>query len=495
MSEPRHLALRPAASTIVICRGGVGDGALRLLWVRRSEANPFLGGFHSFPGGRHAKEDGALGADETENLLVMRRCAARELFEETGLLVGFVGTPPDLETQRRVRTDVLAGELEFWPTVAAWGMRFDPAPYVWCGRWITPHFSRARFNTNFFLIDLPDMPVVDVWPGELESGGWIDPSEALRLWGADQIVLAMPTLYTIRVLAEGGHELPARLHAIPEANGVPSRHVEVRPGITMAPLRSETLLPATHTNAVVIGDGDVVIIDPGSADAEEQQALDTVVRGMLGAGGRVVAILLTHDHRDHIAGVEAARKRYGAPVWAHEGVGERVKLDRVLREGDVIELYGAHPRRVRVMETPGHARAHLSFHEESSRTLIAGDLVSGLGTVVIDPPDGNLRDYLASLERVRALDLMTLIPGHGAPHRGVARLIDALVQHRRMREGHILHALVSGPLPLEELRVRAYADTPDAAPTLAARTLAAHLEKLEAEKRVVVEGGEARLLP
>ena len=495
MSETRRLPLRPAASTIVVCRGGGQEGALRLLWVRRSEANPFLGGFHSFPGGRHAREDGALASDEAANLSVMTRCAARELFEETGLLVGFVGTAPDLETQRRVRAEVLAGAIEFWPTVAEWGMRFDPAPYVWCGRWITPHFSRARFNTNFFLIDLPDTPAVDVWPGELESGGWIDPREALRLWAADQIVLAMPTLYTIRVLAEGGHELPGRLHAIPEANGVPSRQVEVRPGITMVPLRSETLLPATHTNAVVVGEGDVVIVDPGSAEAEEQEALDTVVREMIGTEGRVVAILVTHAHRDHIAGVEAARKRYGAPVWGPEGAGERVRLDRALREGDLIELAGRPSRRIRVMETPGHARAHLSFHEETSRTLMAGDLISGLGTVVIDPPDGNLRDYLTSLARVKALDLMTLIPGHGPPHRGVERLIDGLVAHRQMREEHILHALKSGPLALEDLRIRAYADTPDAAPPLAARTLAAHLEKLVAEKRVVVEEGVARLLP
>jgi len=494
MSETRHLALRPAASTIVICRGDGRDGSLRLLWVRRSEANPFLGGFHSFPGGRHAREDGALGANEATNLLGMTRCAARELFEETGLLVGFMGTPPDLEEQRRVRAEVLGGSMEFWPTVASWGLRFDPSPYVWCGRWITPHFSRARFNTNFFLIDLPAVPAVDVWPGELESGGWIDPREALRLWDSDQIVLAMPTLYTIRVLAQGGRDLPARLHAIPEANGIPSRQVEVRPGIVMAPLRSETIPPATHTNAVVVGDGDVVIVDPGSADLKEQEALDMVVRQALGPGGRVLAILLTHQHPDHIAGVDAARTRYHAPVWAHAGVEARVKLDRTLRDGDVIDLPGRHPRRLRALETPGHSRAHLVFHEETSRTAIAGDLVSGLGTVVIDPPYGNLRDYLASLERLRGLDLLTLIPGHGAPHRGVGRLIEALLAHRRMREGRVLHALAEGPLPLEELRVRVYSDTPDADPRLAARTLAAHLEKLEAEGRARVEAGVARLL-
>ncbi|MEK7315052.1 MAG: MBL fold metallo-hydrolase [Candidatus Eisenbacteria bacterium] len=494
MSETRHLALRPAASTIIIHRGDGTDGALRLLWVRRSEANPFLGGFHSFPGGRHAREDGALGSDEAANLQVMIRCAARELFEESGLLVGFIGTPPELEEQQRVRSEVLAGSLEFWPTVVSWGLRFDPAPYVWCGRWITPHFSRARFNTNFFLIDLPDLPRVDVWPGELESGGWVDPREALRLWDTDQIVLAMPTLYTIRVLAQGGSELPARLHAIPEANGIPSRQVEVRPGITMAPLKSETILPATHTNAVVVGDGDVVIIDPGSADPDEQEALDTVVRQALGPGGRVLAILLTHAHRDHIAGVGAARSRYNAPVWAHEGVGARVRLDRVLRDGEVIELLGRHARRLRVLATPGHSPDHFVFHDETSRTAIAGDLVSGLGTVVIDPPEGNLRDYLASLERLRALDLRTLIPGHGAPHRGVDRLLNGLAAHRRMREGRVLHALAGGPLSLDDLRTRVYSDTPDADPGLAGRTLAAHLEKLEAEGKVHVEGGVAGLV-
>ena len=486
-------SLRPAASSIVICRGDGREGSLRLLWVRRSEANPFLGGFHSFPGGRYAKEDGALGTDEAANLLTMARCAARETFEETGLLLGFHGTPPGLEEQQQIRRDVLAGDREFWPTVATWGLTFDPSVYRWCGRWITPHFSRARFNTNFFMIEWPHMPPVDVWPGELESGGWVDPREAARLWDTDQIVLAMPTLYTIRVLAEGGHDLPDRLHAIPEANGIPSRHVDVRPAITMVPLKTETLPPATHTNAVIVGDGEAVLIDPGSADPAEQEALDAVVRGALGEHGRIKAILLTHQHRDHLAGVAAARARYRAPVWAHQGVGARVAIDRALRGGDVIDLPGPHPRRLRVIETPGHASAHLAFHEETSRTLVAGDLVSGLGTVVIDPPDGNMADYLASLEKLRALDLLTLLPGHGAPHRGVGRLLDALVEHRMMREARILDALAQGPLAEDELRDRAYADTPDADPRLAARTLAAHLEKLTAEGRVRAKGGKVEL--
>ena len=474
-------ALRPAASVIAISRGN----PLRLLWVRRSEANPFLGGFHSFPGGRVAREDGPLGhGDSQAEVATAIRCTARETFEETGLLLGFGGTPPPDEEQAEARREVLAGRLEFWPTVERWGLSFDPARYVPCGRWITPHFSRMRFSTHFFLYEVDGLPEVDVWPGELESGGWVDPKEALRLWEAGSIVLAMPTLHTIRMLAEGGHDLPARLHDIPEANGVPSRHVELRPGITMVPLKSETLPPATHTNAVVVGDGHALIIDPGSADPEELEGLHRVVEGALYGGGKVDAILLTHRHRDHLAGVEAVRARYGAPVWAHPLVADRVPIDRALHEGDIVSVSGRHPLRLRVLETPGHARSHVVFFEETTRTLIAGDVVSGLGTVVIDPPDGNMADYVASLGRIRSLEALVLVPGHGAPHRGVDRLLAALIEHRRVREGMVLRALEAGPMDEESLRVRVYADTPDAAPQLAGKTLRAHLEKLTAENRV-----------
>ena len=473
--------LRPAASLIAVHR----ESAPRLLWVRRSEANPFLGGFHSFPGGRHSKEDGPLDGDPDSGpyLLTMARCAARETFEETGLLAGFHGTRPPLAEQERVRREVLAG-APFWSAVETWGLTFEPDAYAPCGRWITPHFSRARFNTNFFLYDAPTLETPDVWPGELESGAWVDPKEALRLWEEDRIVLAMPTLHTIEVLAAGMHGLPARLHEIPEANGVPSRCVHVRPAITMIPLRSDTIPPATHTNAVVVGDGDVVIVDPGTDDPEELAGLDRVVKEALQPGGRVLAVLLTHRHRDHVAGVEVVRDRYRAPVWAHHRVGDRVWLDRELHEGEVIELPGRHPRRIRVLETPGHSRSHLAFHEETSNTLIAGDLVSGLGTVVIDPPEGNLGDYLASLERIRSLGLRTLVPGHGPPNRGVDATLEALIRHRQMRESRVLRALEGGPLGEDLLRDEVYADTAGADPALAARTLRAHLEKLEKEERV-----------
>jgi glyoxylase-like metal-dependent hydrolase (beta-lactamase superfamily II) len=260
----------------------------------------------------------------------------------------------------------------------------------------------------------------------------------------------------------------------------------------MIPLKTETLPPATHTNAVVVGDSDVVIVDPGSDNPDELEALYQVVEEAEGSRGRVLAILLTHRHRDHFAGVEAVRARYACPVWAHADVAERIPIDRALAEGDRIELSGRHPRRLCVLATPGHSRSHLAFFEETSRTLIAGDVVSGLGTVIIAPPDGNLRDYLATLERLRRIGITALIPGHGAPNRGVARMLDALIEHRRLREGKILRVLEAGPLGEEDLRLRVYDATPTADPALSARTLLAHLEKLEEEGRVARENGVVR---
>lgn len=481
--------LRPAASMILISQ----RPELQVLWVRRSEANPFLGGFHSFPGGRFSREDGPLDGGSAERELAMVRCAVRETFEETGILVGLRGEPPGLDVQQSVRRQVLDGKVQFWPTVERWGLALDTARFRMSGRWITPPFSRARFDTMFFVSELEGALAPDVWPGELESGEWISPGRALGLWNEDKVALAMPTLYAFRVIADGVDDLPRRLCAIPEANGIPSRHVEVRAGVTMIPLKTATLPPATHTNAIVVGNGDAVVIDPGTDDPAELAALYDVTDAAIVGGGAVRAILVTHRHRDHIGGVEAVRARYGAPVWGHPLTGDRVRLDRELKDGDRIELPGRHPRVVRAIATPGHSRSHLAFYEETSRTVCAGDLVSTLITVVIDPPDGNMNDFLASVERIRALTATALIPAHGPPSRGVDYLLQNLIEHRNARESRILRALQKGPMSEEDLRVEVYRDTPGAPAASAARTLEAHLEKLLLEGRVRRESGRVGL--
>src|SRR5204863_4512375 len=182
---------------------------------------------------RVSREDGPT--DEASMELTMLRCAVRETFEETGLFVGLEGDVPPSEAQRTLREQLLNGNVEFWPSMEELGLTLDEKAFTAAGRWITPPFSRMRFNTMFFLTELTDPKPPDVWPGELESGEWIDPKDALKLWDEDRAVLAMPSLYAIQVIAAGAagavEDLAARLRAIPEANGVPSRHVILHPAI------------------------------------------------------------------------------------------------------------------------------------------------------------------------------------------------------------------------------------------------------------------------
>jgi endoribonuclease LACTB2 len=147
--------------------------------------------------------------------------------------------------------------------------------------------------------------------------------------------------------------------------------------------------------------------------------------------------------------------------------------------------------RWRVLHTPGHTAGHVVFHDQLSGALLAGDMVSTLSTIVIDPPEGNMAVYLASLERLRALGPRTLYPAHGGPALdGTAKLAE-YAAHRAERETKVLAAL-SRAGTLAEVTARAYDDTPAAVHPVAARSCLASLQKLEAEGRARRDGDRWR---
>jgi len=154
----------------------------------------------------------------------------------------------------------------------------------------------------------------------------------------------------------------------------------------------------------------------------------------------------------------------------------------VLGDGDVLALApGVGGWDLRVLATPGHTRDSISLWHERTRSLFCGDLVpGGPGSVVIDPPDGDMGGYLASLERVAALEPRTLFPAHGSPQGAVSRRVRALVAHRLERERLVLAALNGTPRPLAELLPVVYADTARELWPVAERSLLAHLLWLEA---------------
>jgi glyoxylase-like metal-dependent hydrolase (beta-lactamase superfamily II) len=255
-------------------------------------------------------------------------------------------------------------------------------------------------------------------------------------------------------------------------------------------MKTRPLPPATHTNAYLVGEREMALIDPGSGEPGELEALFALIDSLAAEGRRLELILATHEHPDHTGGIEAVRERYRVPVAGHVQTAARLRLDRVLADGDLVELApGVGEWNLRVLHTPGHARGHLCFLHPRTRSLFCGDHIpGGTGTVVIDPPEGNMAAYVRSLGRLLEEPVSTLFPGHGSPQGAARRRIEWLISHRRKREALVLAALAEDPEPLEVLVERAYRDTPPALWTYARRSLLAHLEKLEAEGRAVRAG-------
>lgn len=463
-------------------------------WVRRHPSMAFQGSFQAFPGGQREEADGdvAVRNGSGDAADAMRVAAVRELFEEAGVLVARGAERLGAAELRELRRRLVEGREPFGDLLAEHGIEIDAALLAPAGRWVTPPFSPRRFDTWFFTASLPDGQEVELWEGELDHGEWLRPAEAVAAWESGRLLVAPPILHAIRTLAEGAGDLEARFASIPEARGGLVRRIEFRPGIILFPVRTPTQPPATHTNCYVVGGRELVVIDPASPYEEEQAALDELVDTLMREGRRVREIIATHLHPDHIGGIEHLRERLGVPVAAHritaDAIADRVRVDRFVEDDERIALEGPPEITLRALHTPGHARGHLCFFEERNRALITGDLIVGLGTVVIDPPEGNMVDYLASLARVRALDPTVILGAHGPAVGAPLAKIDEYVSHRLEREARIFDAVAAGATTPEQIVGVVYTDVPEKLHALAARSVLAHLEKLEADGRVTREG-------
>lgn len=518
---------RPSAAVVPWRRSSRG---LEVFWLQRSPALAFMGGWYAFPGGGLSRADAGVdvagipegarepptpaampetlieGLGEPEPHLIpgILACALRELLEETGIL-----PLPELTTRRpppdgkgdavaidaelgEARRELLAGERGFAEIAAALGLILDASRLVFAGRWLTPPLGPLRFDNRFFLLEWPEaLPVQPlVVPGEAVAGEWVEPSQALDRWRRGELITAPPITHLLRVLAEDGPWYGlGRLRDPAEANLGPYRRVEFRPGVLMLPLATATLPPATHTNAFLLGHGERVLIDPGAGDETTVERLVEAVRAGEAAGHPTVALWLTHHHPDHVGGVAALARRLEVPVCAHPATAERLRsrgipVDRELADGQQVILEGDPPMPVRVIHTPGHASGHLCFLDEAGGSLIAGDMVSALSTIVVDPPDGDMDDYLASLEKLLASEPLTLFPAHGPPVTDAPGKLREFLEHRLWREEKILAAWEAGLTTAARIRPRAYDDVPEVAYPLAERQIEAHLERLRRSGKI-----------
>ncbi|MCC6473546.1 MAG: MBL fold metallo-hydrolase [Burkholderiales bacterium] len=538
-----------AAATVVVARDG--ERGMEVLLMHRTRQMDFAGGMHVFPGGALDPADAALApaCDGLDDAQACRRldlpagglahwvCAIRECFEEAGLLYAYAGAglvrldaPVASDDAPELRRALLRGDTSFSCVVASLGLRLAADRLEYLARWITQAGRARRYDTRFFLAVLPEhqQPMHDAI--ETVAHQWITPRAALERHARGSMGLLFPTVKTLELLAKfsrtaeaieyartprpmpamtprpaTGRDGPKLLmpgdHAYAEAGrldpeGSGSASYEILPG---APVRlgprllrltapNPSVMTGPGTNTYLLGDADcaVAVIDPGPDDPAHLRAILEV------APGPVRWILCTHTHLDHSPGAALLAARTGAPVLGMrarhpERQDPSFAPARELAHGERLQAGGC---ALRVLHTPGHASNQLCFLDEGERMLFTGDHLMQGSTVVINPPDGDMAAYLASLRSLLAEDFDWIAPGHGflmgRPH----EMVERVLLHRLARENKVLAALQArGAASIEALLPGVYDDVPQRMHAIAARSLAAHLFKLRDERRVAEREG------
>ena len=533
------------AATVLLLRDAPGNaGGIEVLMTRRSDKASFAPGAYVFPGGGidalDAQSHTAADRRPTQSDLHLTQAIAaiRESFEELGVLLARHADGP----RKGLMADAqdIAAIDRHQPFVAqctARGLRLAADSVFMLAHWITDRDLPRRFDVPFLVARMPEgqEPVAD--EAEQFEPVWVRPADALARHEAGQFFMIFPTIRTLQRLATFAttqavfdalaHELPLWT-SCPRAGtlaGKEARYMEsdmpygelalVCPdGQIVHPLDWQTERPVPllrnvqrltapnpgvmtgpGTNSYLVGDPATgyIAIDPGPADPEH---LDKLWRA---AGGDIRMIVCTHSHPDHSPGaaplqalcVQAGKARppiLGLPSAPTARTASTFTPDRSLQNNELLALDGQAPEgnithTLRVIHTPGHAANHLCLLLVEDALLFSGDHILNGSTTVVDPPDGNMADYLDSLDRLDAVcaehGVEFILPAHGYVLGDARGAIAKLKAHRLAREAKVLAAMQALPQGSMEDWVRhAYADVPPRMWPVAQRSLLAHVERI-----------------
>jgi len=535
------LVPRPAATLILV--RDAGDG-MEVFMIRRTQSAAFMGGAHVFPGGGVDATDASAelaahceGLDDAEasRLLSLEggglaywNAALRECFEEAGLLLAHdaAGDYPDLNEEifAQWRDSVRSGKATLADLCREHRLRLAAGRMAYFSHWITQPGRPRRYDTRFFVAEAPLAQKPSHDNRETVDHLWIQPAQALERHRRGEMQLVFPTIKTLESIA--GFATAAALMAFarsprkmptmaprtansregkkllvpgdyayaevgkldPECHGtasceiIPGTTVQLSPKVRRITAPNPGYMTGPGTNTYLLGAGDdILVIDPGPA-------IDSHVDAVLAAaGGRIRWIMVTHTHTDHSPAAALLKAKTGAqllgmPPPPFDRQDQSFRPDRVLAHGERIALAGCV---LRVIHAPGHASNQLCYLLEEEKLLFTGDHVMQGSTVVINPPDGDMRVYLDSLRQLQSEDLDWFAPGHGFLMGKPQEALERLLIHRLGRENKVLNAVRdAGTATLDHLLPLVYDDVSPRLHPVASRSLLAHLIKLKDEGRL-----------
>ncbi|WP_416222339.1 MBL fold metallo-hydrolase [Sphingosinicella sp. LY1275] len=276
-------------------------------------------------------------------------------------------------------------------------------------------------------------------------------------------------------------------------DGSPGTIESVEPLVRRVLAPNPSAFTYSGTQTFIVGTGAVAVIDPGPDLPEHVEALLTALKGE-----RIAAILCTHTHRDHSPAARLLQAATGAPIVGCAALtmndeGPRAdaafdadyRPDRVLADGERLEGDGW---TLEAVATPGHTSNHLCFALPESGALFSGDHVMGWSTTIVSPPDGDMADYMDSLEKLQARDDRIYYPAHGPAIERPKRLVRGMIGHRRQREGQILRRLREGSGFIPDMVASMYKGIDPRLHGAAGRSVLAHLIDLETRGLVARQG-------
>jgi len=535
-------AVRPAA-TVLLLRDG--PNGLEVLMTRRSATASFAPGAYVFPGGGidaadHQAHPHARRRNTQSDLHLTQAIAAiRESFEELGILLARHANGQMANAADIAALDRQAPGENFAAQCKSRGLTLAADEVFVLAHWITDRDLPRRFDVPFLVARMPDAqtPVAD--EKEQFEPVWVRPADALSRHAAGDFFIIFPTIRTLErlqhfatvdsVLAACAseqpwftscpragwlagqevrymeHEPPFGELALTCPDGQIAHHLDWQSDQPVLLLKNVQRLTAPNpgimtgpgTNSYVVGDPDTgfAVIDPGPADPEH---VDRLWRA---AGGQIRLIVCTHSHPDHSPGAAplqalCAQHGHTPPVLGLSSqptarANSSFTPDRELADGELLVLQGhGTTHTLRVVHTPGHAANHLCLVLEEDGLLFSGDHVLNGSTTVVDPPDGNMADYLNSLDQLLAAceqnRIEFILPAHGYvlgnlwddAHDGRA-CITHLKNHRLKREAKILGVMQKHPNgSMDDWVKLAYDDVPPRLWPVAKRSLTAHVERI-----------------